>query len=278
MSVQSKALRQIADDVPRYPDYQPLAHDSREIRLLDLGPDFKYTLRHVSLDDKPCYVALSYYRGAPGTTKPIWVNGFEIQLRKTVYQFLKSLFRQFGSITVWLDVICINQRDVQEQGSQVSMMGEIYGTANCVCCWLGAGSADTDYALRRLAVPGSINTPMERRSKKIRTSSEDIGLTVEGAELRHVYAGLEHIFSQPYWARSDILDFLEERHAYVTQIMDYPRVRVKSDRVHSVRFIDSCLGCAFRIHEHKLPLVVQRFRLRLSRKSRAPGAHESHRF
>lgn len=200
MSISSKALRRIAEDAPLYPAYKPLAIDSREIRLLDLGTNFKYSLRHASLDDKPCYVALSYYWGAPGTTKSIWVDGYEIQLRKTVSQFLKSLFRQFGSITVWLDVICINQRDVQEQGSQVSMMGEIYSTANCACSWLGVGNADTAYALRHLAAPGTISIPEKKGSAVTSTSPQTVDLNV-GTGLREVCAGLEHIFSQPYWAR-----------------------------------------------------------------------------
>lgn len=201
MPGQSKALRQIAEDAPRYPAYKPLTIDSREIRVLDLGPNFRYTLRHVSLDDKPFYIALSYYWGAPGTAKSIWVNGFEIQLRKTVYQFLKSLFRQFRSITIWLDVICINQRDIKEQGFQVSMMGEIYSTANSVCSWLGVGNADTDYALRRLAGPVVTGVPTPKRIKKERKSSESIDGIVEGAGLREVLAGLEYIFLQPYWVR-----------------------------------------------------------------------------
>ena len=180
---QSQALRQIAADAPAYPDYQHLDAAVHEIRLLDLGDNFQYTIRHVSLHQNPKYFAVSYYWGAPGVTKSIWVNGHQIQLRKTVYQFLKSLYRQFGSITIWLDVICINQRDKQEQGSQVSMMGDIYTKAQVVYSWLGVGSADTDHALRYLHAHKSAFGSIDKVDQSM------------------VIDGLSHMFAHLYWTR-----------------------------------------------------------------------------
>jgi hypothetical protein len=42
-------------------------------------------------------------------------------------------------ITLWIDAICINQKDTSERNHQVSMMRHIYGRAACVKIWLGNG-------------------------------------------------------------------------------------------------------------------------------------------
>lgn len=147
----SAALTAIQHEAPVYSSYKPLNAEQDEIRLLNVREGLQCTLRHVNLQDQPPYCALSYYWGAPGITKPIWINGEEVQVRKTLYKFLKSLLHQFGPLTVWLDVICINQRNLTEQSAQVTMMGDIYKLATCVYAWLGAGDADTDYAFSHLS-------------------------------------------------------------------------------------------------------------------------------
>jgi Heterokaryon incompatibility protein (HET) len=45
---------------------------------------------------------------------------------------------------IWIDAICINQKDIGEKNVQVPLMGEIYASAACVIVWLGAGDALTD--------------------------------------------------------------------------------------------------------------------------------------
>lgn len=184
VSSQSVTSRQIARDAPRYPDYKPLDSSLNEVRLLELGPDFKYTLRHASLSNRPQYAALSYYWGAPGVTKPIWLNGHEVQIRNTVRQFLKSLHQQFGSITVWLDVICIDQRNLREQSAQVSMMGNIYSAASCVYAWLGADSAS--------------HIPIALKGVESHHQAEAPDLD---HSVRNVLEGLKQVFAHPYWTR-----------------------------------------------------------------------------
>lgn len=42
-----------------------------------------------------------------------------------------------GLRLVWVDAICINQDDIQERDSQVSIMGQIYKGCSRVFVWLG---------------------------------------------------------------------------------------------------------------------------------------------
>jgi hypothetical protein len=51
---------------------------------------------------------------------------------------------------IWIDAISINQANVQERSSQVSMMGDIYGSAFCVRIWLGYATHDSYAAMRVL--------------------------------------------------------------------------------------------------------------------------------
>lgn len=180
---QSRALRQISQEAPRFPDYKPLDASRSEIRLLELRPNARYELRQVSLDDKPHYAALSYYWGAAGETQSIRVNNHEVQLRTHVCQFLASLVKQFGNLTVWLDVICIDQRDFREQSSQVSVMGRIYSQASRVFSWFGE-SPDIDRFLCFNPDDG--------------WEWQSLGHSPKHEEL---YAGFEQVFKHPYWTR-----------------------------------------------------------------------------
>lgn len=52
-----------------------------------------------------------------------------------------------GSRLLWADAVCINQADDAERGSQVGMMGRIYGQAARTLVWLGDGSLDSGRAV-----------------------------------------------------------------------------------------------------------------------------------
>jgi hypothetical protein len=140
-----------AKEMQRYCSYRHLNPARREIRLLTIKDEqLRCYLSHTSLDDRPQYIALSYYWGAPGASKPIVLGGEMLRIGKTLYQFLKALYRKLGPVTVWLDVLCIDQDNLADQSSQVAMMGDIYIQACCVYAWFGKGDAGTDIALKSL--------------------------------------------------------------------------------------------------------------------------------
>ncbi|KAL8307518.1 hypothetical protein RB597_000953 [Gaeumannomyces tritici] len=60
---------------------------------------------------------------------------------------------------VWIDAVCINQHDLDERSSQVSLMGTIFATASSVVIWLG----DPDQ--RALEATGNLRTEFRRRPK-----------------------------------------------------------------------------------------------------------------
>lgn len=209
----SVALRQIAVDAPNYTGYRALNESQQEIRVLDLGPDLTCTLRHVSLTSSPVYYALSYYWGPSGSTKPLTIKSEYTQaevvhIRKTLAKFLRSLYRQYGTITVWLDVLCINQRSVTEQNAQVAMMGDIYRLAQAVYAWVGPWDPDIEYCFRYTAA----------------TTSEQ---PTSEYDLAKVAGGTESLFARRYWTRY-ATGHSASNDAHPRQALDHSRVCYKS--------------------------------------------------
>jgi hypothetical protein len=182
------ALRQITADAPHYDHYRALDPAKREIRVLDLRRGPECTLRHVSLDDDPKYHALSYYWGPPSSTRPLMIHQSAhnqtqvVQVRRTLAMFLEELYAYHGAITIWLDVICINQRSSTEQSSQVAMMGEIYRQAAGVTAWLGGWDPDIEYCFSYA---------------KAKAAGDEINLY----DIEKVKAGTELVAHRPFWTR-----------------------------------------------------------------------------
>ncbi|KAK8022102.1 heterokaryon incompatibility protein-domain-containing protein [Apiospora rasikravindrae] len=114
----------------------------RTIRLAvvepgDWGSPISCYLSHSSLDDNPKYVALSYAWGSPRATRPILVDGIQLQVTVNLESALRHLRHQSEPLIIWIDAICINQLDLTERSEQVRLMRSIYQQASGVIVWLG---------------------------------------------------------------------------------------------------------------------------------------------
>lgn len=67
---------------------------------------------------------------------------------------LRSLRYQDTIRTLWVDAICINQRNPEERTQQVARMAAIYKSASRVIVWLGADSEDSGLAIKTLYYVG----------------------------------------------------------------------------------------------------------------------------
>ena len=96
------------------------------------------------------YEALSWSWGrVPWDSKiQIHENGesFYFEATESLVDALKALRRKRRNRVLWIDVVCINQREPDEKNQQVSMMSEIYGQARNVCVWLGKEDEDSKVA------------------------------------------------------------------------------------------------------------------------------------
>lgn len=136
--------------------YQPLEGES-EIRILRLLPgtfddEIQCHLKHVDLDDPLDYVALSYVWGNPEATKPIKIrydstkitDRGQISRPLSLFQVtinleaaLRHIRYQDHERILWIDALCIDQKDNEERSAQVQKMGRVYSTASEVLVWLG---------------------------------------------------------------------------------------------------------------------------------------------
>jgi hypothetical protein len=105
-------------------------------------PEFRYTWGD--------FMALSYTWGDPSITREIVVNGVSLQVTENVDACLK-VFRDKPYIKngwkLWIDALCINQKDIVERGSQVKRMREIYTKAWTPIIWLGNEDEESDNAM-----------------------------------------------------------------------------------------------------------------------------------
>ncbi|EJT72295.1 hypothetical protein GGTG_09161 [Gaeumannomyces tritici R3-111a-1] len=169
------------------PVYTPLEPSRSEIRVLSLLPDehggpVHCRLKIVSLDanPSPSFEALSYAWGGNSTTKPIKVDGDDMQVTASLERALRRL-RRSDPRDIWADAVCINQTDNLEKNVQVPLMGRVYSEASKVLVWLGESNAYIDKAIASC--------------RKSSGSPEAVASSLE------IHIGIFDILSRPYWSR-----------------------------------------------------------------------------
>lgn len=109
------------------------------------------TLATVDLDSQPSFHALSYTWGTAlhsfeedssgalpkDSVYEIFVNGRPFVVTENLFDALWELRRSYVTDSLWIDAICIAQKNTAERNQQVSMMGRIYRLAEEVIIWLG---------------------------------------------------------------------------------------------------------------------------------------------
>lgn len=85
----------------------------------------------------PEYEALSYVWGSNTVPRYIRLDDKVLQITSNLYEGLLALRRESEPRHLWVDAVCINQRDTEERNQQVTLMGDIYMNASRVVIWLG---------------------------------------------------------------------------------------------------------------------------------------------
>ncbi|KAH7391406.1 heterokaryon incompatibility protein-domain-containing protein, partial [Cadophora sp. MPI-SDFR-AT-0126] len=142
--------------------YSPLQFPD-EIRLLILQParsgedsQPKWQIKHARISDRPQYEALSYvwdrnpYEGESNASSQ---DGLVTNLSRAL-KHLRRVDEPDGRV-LWIDALCVNQKDTNERNHQVTQMGEIYSQAESVIVWLGVGNSATRSAINMLSTQAS---------------------------------------------------------------------------------------------------------------------------
>lgn len=161
--------------------YTPLKR-SREIRLVVLEKGSGEEPIHCQVfntefNKSTHYEALSYEWGPRSSPRrEIYVNGLPYEVRKNLYDALMHFRRSNWERVLWVDRLCINQKDLTEKKHQLPMMGQIYHQAWDVLGWLGLAGESSDLAIshiRRIGLVGNVDflndekNPCEDKMKAI---------------------------------------------------------------------------------------------------------------
>ena len=146
--------------------YTPLDEKAGEIRLMTLLPGPFNAPICVTLETKvlshantPKYQALSYAWGSELDRLNIHVvagrgvqgvKSAALSVTRNLYQGLKHLRQTRWSTVLWIDQICVDQKNLEERGKQVLRMPDIYSLAQGVVVWLGPEEDNSNVAIEVL--------------------------------------------------------------------------------------------------------------------------------
>jgi hypothetical protein len=133
-------VKDAAPEASRY-IYEPLNTSRIEIRLLYLQPGhqedpIECSLSHASLQygHIPRYETVSYCWGDRTLRSSIQLDGLATDVPASSAQALRALRLPDAVRVLWIDALCVNQNDVEEQNVQVALMCDVYrnGVGNLV--------------------------------------------------------------------------------------------------------------------------------------------------
>ncbi|KAG4430058.1 hypothetical protein IFR05_014462 [Cadophora sp. M221] len=112
------------------------------IRLLRISrrlpfSGFRCQIVHVPLSAAPPYEAISYCWGADPASKNVVINGTRMVVLNSVNEVLHYRYSFRQERLLWIDSVCINQKDDIEKGEQIQLMRTIFSQAVGVLAWLG---------------------------------------------------------------------------------------------------------------------------------------------
>lgn len=172
--------------------YFPLEAGADEIRLLEILPGSgpaRITGRLVkaSLNTSLIYDALSYTWGDPSITTTVILDGDQnFSVTTNLEQALQDLRLEDEIRTIWVDALCIDQKNLAERSQQVSIMRTIHSKAALVRVWINLEVDMLTPAFAQLS-----NFDSAAYSHAADGLGNDPGL----------WSPLEPLFSHRYWTR-----------------------------------------------------------------------------
>ena len=138
-----------------------------EFRLLSLiarGNDdglIELKLSTHNLNTAPPYGKLSYIWGTHKADKTLRLNGHNVQVTSDLHAAIRHIWNSGEPELLFIDKLCINQKDLEEQNVQVRLLDRIIRNANRVHVWLGEEHESTQSAMQSLALFGASSLTLE---------------------------------------------------------------------------------------------------------------------
>ncbi|KAL8865534.1 MAG: hypothetical protein Q9174_006834 [Haloplaca sp. 1 TL-2023] len=242
-------------------EYSSLNEEAGEIRLFTLLPGPFDAPIHIRIeqtvlseDNVPQFEALSYAWGDPSdwldifvqmtrtpdveTAELVLVSSTILSITRNLFDALQHIRQQRRSMVLWIDQICVNQKNLTERGNQVLRMPDIYSLALGVTVWLGPESKESDIAMKIFNTLGpqiSMDWTLWKCNVDSSSSLYAHGLVL-GSEQR---LSIVNILSRPWFRRLWVVQEVCLTNAPVTMICGLKTV-----------FLDDILSAVFYLRDY----------------------------
>jgi hypothetical protein len=184
--------------------YTDVNSERGEIRLLRIHKQYLFwghircSMESFPLYKVPEYEALSYRWGF-GSEGPkieyrvILIDGKALQVPKSSWELLHARSSMYEDRLVWIDAICINQKDIAERVGQIPLMDKIYTKSHRTIVWPGDrfDSGMASRMLLRLYVTNHV----------FQAKDEEFLLFFEYEIVRPAWRAMIALFENPYFTR-----------------------------------------------------------------------------
>jgi hypothetical protein len=157
-------------------EYSPLSAKGHSIRLLRLHSsaiaeaEIACHIKEYPFESdrgaSRLYEALSYVWGPPADTKSITLGSKALEVTKNLHAALLQLRDPFIDRFLWVDAICIHQKDDKEKFQQIQHMYQVYSRANRVLVWLGDAADDSSQAFDDIRIAAEDQVPVDLDAKR----------------------------------------------------------------------------------------------------------------
>ncbi|KAI9745054.1 MAG: hypothetical protein M1818_001332 [Claussenomyces sp. TS43310] len=179
----------------------------RDIRVVvirhdrDQSKPVECTLQTGSLDHLSFrYEALSYNWGPMRyCSRPIrnwlYLDGFRFDININLDVALRRLRYPDKDRILWVDVLCINQKDMEEKNFQILLMRDIYAKAEQVVAWLGG------HMLPGVGVPSAESGKLVEQAWQEVDPRAGLIATIGKDEYLEAWTSIATLLSHGFWTR-----------------------------------------------------------------------------
>ncbi|KAI1437465.1 HET-domain-containing protein [Xylaria sp. CBS 124048] len=188
--------------------YKPLNAGEMRLLVIKKSPFYPSVIR-ADIVHRPVYPppqeyeAVSYRWGSSDLSEEIIVDGCRFPVTRSAFEVLLARRSVWRERTIWIDALCIHQRDVEEKNEQVQLMREIYQRASRVVAFLGG-----DWRLR---LAGPLIYQLFGLSFQYETDSMDWANETEEARTPR-WRALADLFSNEYFNRAWVIQEIAVGH------------------------------------------------------------------
>jgi hypothetical protein len=188
--------------------HDPLDLDSPSIRLIRIRraserwQPIACVIRTASVASE--YICLSYVWGDHHPGECILLNGKQFYVRQNLVEFLRSARGTPDLVHkwLWIDALCIDQKNLGERQHQVQQMGRIFAQAQEVVSWLGQDeNIATLLRVPTLQAGGYCRPTSQAEGYRPTSSNNGYRISLYRMKLK-LPSGFESLIYHSYWKRA----------------------------------------------------------------------------